>query len=212
MVLPIEIIDSLLEKFTFEYIEGSGRILPNAHHILANMLLVIGSRRIAFLLQPTDYKDEGIFRRLLKLVLSSIDQFTDIETSQGYFIAIETSQGYLITLTNHIEYIIGKNLNDDKVLGAILSYPCAGDILLRQEFIMNNLRQIGQEFIRNQLRQIGSSNHIVTTNNEGDVLGDVMSNVCLEQNQRKFQEYFNDIAEYISRITQNRIQLRYVSE
>jgi hypothetical protein len=202
--LPIEIIKSLLEKFTFEYIEGSGRKLPNAHHILANMLLVLGYKRIAFLLQPGDYQDEGIYKKILELVLSSIDQFTDIETSQGYFIAIETSQGYLITLTNHIESISGKNLNDDKVLGDILSYPCAGDLLSPEEF-MKSLRHN-----RSSNHIVRSSNHIVTKSNKGDVEGDVMSNICFKKNEKKFEKYFIDIEKYMSRTTRNKIQLQYI--
>ena len=61
--LPHEIIDSLLVKFTFEYEESTGRIMSNAHHILANMLLVLGGKRIAFLLQPADYRDKRICKK-----------------------------------------------------------------------------------------------------------------------------------------------------
>lgn len=183
--LPIEIINSLLDKFTFEYIEGSGRRMSNAHHILANMLLVLGRERIAFLIQPYDYQDERIFLQILNLVLG-IDQF----------IALKTSQGYLITLNeeNYIKMISKLNPDDDTELGLILSYPCAGDLLS------------SEEFMRNGYRQRGSSNHIVTKSNGGDV----MSNICSELNEGKFNTYFNHISNYISEITHNKIELQYV--
>ena len=182
--LPIEIINSLLDKFTFEYIEGSGRKMSNAHHILTNMLLVLDYKRIAFLIQPGDYRDKRIFKKILELVLG-IDQF----------IALETSQGYLITLINraHIDFIIGKNHDDDKELGLILSYPCAGDLLS------------AEEFERNGYRHRGSFNHIVTKSNQGDV----MSNICSDENRDKFNIYFNDISNYISTVTRNKIELQY---
>jgi len=185
-ILPIEIINSLLDKFTFEYTEGSGRRMSNAHHILANMLLVLGKKRIAFLLQPIDYQDKRICKKILDLVLGT-DQF----------IASETSQGYLITLNNraHIDFIMEKDLDDDRELGLVLSYPCAGDLLSLEE-----LERYGYR------RQIGSANHIVTRSNQGDV----MSNVCSsEENEVRFIEYFNDISNYISTVTQNKIELEY---
>lgn len=183
--LPIEIVNSLLDKFTFEYIEGSGRKMSNAHHILANMLLVLGHKRIAFLIQPVDYQDERIFLQILKLVLG-IDQF----------IALETSQGYLITLNEekNINFILGRNHDDDTELGLILSYPCAGDLLSFEEFV------------RNGYIQRGSSNHILTKSNGGDV----MTNICSELNESKFNIYFNDISNYISKITHNKIELQYI--
>lgn len=183
--LPGEIIDSLLDKFTFEYIEGSGRTISNAHHILANMLLVLGYKRIAFLIQPGDYRDTRICKKILDLVL-------DID----HFIALKTSQGYLITLNEkeNINFIMERDLDDDKELGLILSYPCAGDLLSVEEFL------------RNGGRQRGSANHIVTKSNGGDV----MTNVCSESNEGKFNEYFNDISDYISTITQNKIELQYI--
>lgn len=185
-ILPTEIVNSLLDKFTFEYIEGSGREMKNAHHILTNMLLVRGYKRIAFLLQPADYKDDKIYKKILMLVLATTDQF----------IALETSQGHLITINDraHIDLIMRTNHDDDEELGLILSYPCAGDLLSDDEFVRNNYRQRG------------SFNHIVTKSNQGDV----MSNVCLEENEDKFNIYFNDISNYISTITHNKIELQYI--
>jgi hypothetical protein len=183
MILPIGIINSLLDKFNFRYTERSGRKMPNAHHILANMLLVLGHKRIAFLLQPADYKFKRTYKKILDLVIGT-DQF----------ISHEISQGHLITLNDreHIDLIMRKNYDDDKELGLILSYPCAGDLLSADEFTKNNWRQKG------------SFNHIVTRSNQGDV----MSNICLKENKHKFTIYFNDISRYISEITQNRIELQ----
>lgn len=183
--LPIEIVDSLLNKFTFEYEEGSGRKMSNAHHILANMLLVLGYKRRAFLLQPFDYRYERDFLHILKLVLG-IDQFVALETYQGYLITLNEEQ--------NIMSILRKNLDDDKELGLILSYPCAGDILSPEEFMRNNNRQRG------------SFNHISTKSNKGDVMSNICSSVL---NRMKFYRYFIDISNYISKITHNKIELMY---
>ncbi|MEM7157280.1 MAG: hypothetical protein AAF799_30825 [Myxococcota bacterium] len=164
-------LDREKRTLTVDFRDGAGRRRTNLFEILVNAYLVVNGLRPAFLIQWIDYQDSDraeVRRRIFEV----LDGFPD-----NTFVFKDIDQGTLVLDGRAIETLsklvsVYEKTSDDKVLGTILGYPCAGEL--------NDTT--GTRLFR----------HIVT--NDG---GDVMSNICSSRDSAgRFDEFANTVVRF----------------
>lgn len=114
-----------------DYAERFNNFLRRSYHpdIALNALLVLNNIRHAFLIQPVDYRERSSRDPETARILATLrDVFYG-------FTYKEINQGVLVSLDKNIIQFPSQHTVTE--LGNLLSYPCAGDILFRRNYVVH---------------------------------------------------------------------------
>lgn len=142
--------------FSLSYIDGTGKYIDSSYDIWVNLCLITSKVRPSFMIQWIDYLDPKIFERIMNLLLHYRDNL-DPRDIDYRLLFITDRQGVIVTTyytyyKNNLskiitDYSISTGDSSESLLGLILGYPAAGEILLTpddNEYLYNNEQPPGR--------------------------------------------------------------------